>query len=88
MFVISLPLAPLHEERRDDSRQHPRSTRREVPNELPPLSLQGVKVLAVEDEPDALELISRVLTDAGASVQACSNAADGACRRWKAAAWT
>jgi signal transduction histidine kinase len=76
MFIISLPLAPLAEERQDESRQHPRTVRREVPDDAPGLSLEGLKVLAVEDEPDALELIGRVLTDAGASVQCCSNGPD------------
>jgi CheY-like chemotaxis protein len=75
VFTISLPLVPLHLERTDDSRQHPRSMRREVSDEIPPTSLDGAKVLAVEDEPDALELIGRVLTDAGGQVTACANGA-------------
>jgi signal transduction histidine kinase/DNA-binding response OmpR family regulator len=76
VFVISLPLVPLHAERADESRQHPRSTRRDLPDDIPPASLEGVKVLAVEDEPDALELIGRVLADAGGMVKACASATE------------
>jgi signal transduction histidine kinase/DNA-binding response OmpR family regulator len=76
VFVISLPLVPLHAERADESRQHPRTTRRDLPDDMPPASLKGVKVLAVEDEPDALELIGRVLADAGGTAKACASATE------------
>jgi signal transduction histidine kinase/DNA-binding response OmpR family regulator len=78
VFVVSLPLAPVAQERLepDVTRQHPRAARRDVQDQAPRLSLDGIAVLAVEDEPDALEIIVRVLTDAGAEVEGCSNAAD------------
>jgi CheY-like chemotaxis protein/nitrogen-specific signal transduction histidine kinase len=47
--------------------------------ELPPpvaLPLSGVKVLAVDDDPDALELASTILGGAGASMRTCRSAAD------------
>jgi signal transduction histidine kinase/DNA-binding response OmpR family regulator len=77
-FIVALPLAPVAHDssERDTNRQHPRVARRDVQDEAPRLSLTGVHVLAVEDEPDALELIIRVLADAGAEVHGCSNAAD------------
>jgi signal transduction histidine kinase/CheY-like chemotaxis protein len=56
-----------------------------VPAELPPQSanvadtvpaLHGVKVLAVDDNADALEIVTRILHDAGASVQAAVSGAE------------
>ncbi|HEY8360161.1 MAG TPA: response regulator, partial [Ramlibacter sp.] len=38
--------------------------------------LHGVPVLVVDDEPDVLELLNRVLSEAGADVVAVANAAD------------
>jgi CheY-like chemotaxis protein len=40
------------------------------------LSLVGVTVLVVDDEPDARQLVRRVLADAGASVSAVGSAAE------------
>jgi hypothetical protein len=56
-----------------------------VPAELPQQSasvadtvpaLHGVKVLAVDDNADALEIVTRILHDAGASVQAAGSGAE------------
>jgi CheY-like chemotaxis protein/anti-sigma regulatory factor (Ser/Thr protein kinase) len=44
------------------------------PVELPTPRLDGLHVLFVDDEPDARELVSMVLTDAGASVSSASSA--------------
>jgi signal transduction histidine kinase len=41
---------------------------------LPTPRLDGLKVLFVDDEPDARELVTMVLSDAGAAVQAASSA--------------
>jgi signal transduction histidine kinase/CheY-like chemotaxis protein len=73
-FVITLPIAALrapagHEE---DAAGRPAS--------LPPaeaVNLAGIKVLVVDDQPDACELIGRVLTQAGAEVVTASSAAEG-----------
>ncbi|HEY2748772.1 MAG TPA: response regulator [Polyangia bacterium] len=46
------------------------------PVALPTPRLDGLRVLFVDDEPDARELVSMVLTDAGATVQAAGSAAE------------
>jgi CheY-like chemotaxis protein len=45
-----------------------------APVPLPTPRLDGLHVLFVDDEPDARELVSMVLTDAGASVRAAGSA--------------
>lgn len=40
-------------------------------------ALEGIRVLVVDDEPDALELISAVLAEAGAIVETARSAAEG-----------
>jgi PAS domain S-box-containing protein len=59
-FTVALPLAtaPL------DHHLSPRGARRDISK------LKGVKVLAVEDEPDALELVQRIFEQHGAAVLA------------------
>ena len=42
--------------------------------------LDGLKVLVVDDEPDALDLIRRILTDAGATVSVTASADDAIAR--------
>ncbi len=72
-FIISLPLAPV---RGGELREHPTSPK-------PPtldcdrVQLQGVKVLVVDDEPDARELLKRVLTQCQAEVTTAENGKDG-----------
>jgi CheY-like chemotaxis protein len=66
-FTISLPLAYAR------AMEHP-------PAALMPVdgpSLRGVRVLVVEDDRAARELIERVLKDSGASVESCSSVDDG-----------
>jgi PAS domain S-box-containing protein len=66
-FCIELPLMALHPPESHTRREHPRS-----PTLIGGLgdhpSLAGIKVLAVDDEPDARNLIRRVLEDCGAKV--------------------
>jgi PAS domain S-box-containing protein len=72
-FIVSLPLAPI---RRGEKREHPKAP-------SPPtfdcqeVSLQGIKVLLVDDEPDARSLISRLLIQCKADVIACASADEG-----------
>jgi PAS domain S-box-containing protein len=70
-FRVRLPLMIVHPEPLEASRAHPRTERRE------PLSglgdLHGVRVLAVDDEEDALALLRLVLETAGAEVTAIAS---------------
>jgi PAS domain S-box-containing protein len=65
-FRVRLPLMIVHAEPPDPRREHPRTDR------LAPLTalgdLRGVRVLAVDDEEDALMLLKVVLETAGAEV--------------------
>src|SRR5688572_14269890 len=56
----------VHPEARRTTREHPRTERREPLTGL--ADLQGIRVLAVDDEEDALTLLRVVLETAGADV--------------------
>ncbi|HWU89359.1 MAG TPA: ATP-binding protein [Kofleriaceae bacterium] len=62
-FVVSLPLRAIRE---DEHSEHP--TARTWPIQRAEIQLSGVKVLVVDDEPDARELLKSVLAEAGAAV--------------------
>ncbi|MDB5034909.1 MAG: rpfC [Chlorobi bacterium] len=65
-FTVILPLAVVHSDE-DGDRQHPKvETGAPIEYELP--SLKGISVLVVDDEPDARDLVRRVLESAGAEV--------------------
>jgi PAS domain S-box-containing protein len=73
-FRLKIPLMIVHPLRDDVPRVHPRSDagtpRRAVAD------LRGVSVLAIDDEPDALALVSEVLQAAGARVTTAASAAE------------
>jgi PAS domain S-box-containing protein len=64
-FVVTLPLIMLPKEDRSD-RVHPTAV--DLPDNIPVPRLDDVRVLIVDDEADALELIRRVLETQGAKV--------------------
>jgi signal transduction histidine kinase/ActR/RegA family two-component response regulator len=66
-FVVTLPLRGV-QGLPAASRPHERMTR--------PARLDGVRVLVVDDDPDAVELVSAILRAAGATVNACTSARD------------
>lgn len=70
-FIIALPLMVVHE--RDDGREHPANAQSGQPELSAPM-LAGVKALVVDDEPDARELICRVLQKRGAEVAVAASA--------------
>lgn len=74
-FIVALPLAVVHENGSED-RQHPRSHLSPPPldGELP--MLDGLKVLVVDDEPDARDVLRRVLQHRRAAVFLASGARD------------
>ena len=73
-FRVKLPVLIVHQLREDRPRVHPRSV--SPAGTFPRSELRNVHVLAVDDEPDALEVVSRFLEAAGARVTAARSAAD------------
>jgi PAS domain S-box-containing protein len=76
-FRVSLPLMATIEDalEPDVSRQHPkRSASLSAIEEIAPGDLSGLKVLVVDDEPDARSLIQRLLQDCHASVVTAGSA--------------
>ena len=70
-FRVRLPLMIVHPEPAETRREHPRSERNVA---MTPLGdLRGVRVLAVDDEEDALTLLRAVLETAGAEVTTVSS---------------
>ena len=65
-FRVRLPLMIVQPGQIQIPREHPRTERRDVMNGLG--DLQGVRVLAIDDEEDALTLLRVVLETAGADV--------------------
>lgn len=70
-FVVELPLNAL---RAPADRDHPASERA-VPLAGDPLDLAGLRVLVVDDEPDARELVRQLLGECRAEVSTASSAA-------------
>jgi len=65
-FRVSLPVMIVHPESFQTTREHPRTERREALTALG--DLRGIRVLAVDDEEDALTLLKVALEAAGAEV--------------------
>jgi CheY-like chemotaxis protein/anti-sigma regulatory factor (Ser/Thr protein kinase) len=65
--TVRLPLVIVHHRATDGTRQHPR-TSRNLATIVHTTELVNLKVLVVDDQPDARVLVERVLTDSGAKV--------------------
>jgi CheY-like chemotaxis protein len=72
-FIVSLPLAPV---RLEDRRDHPRTTKTPY-FDCEDLNLGGIRVLVVDDEPDARELLKRILRQCKADVIVAGSADEG-----------
>jgi PAS domain S-box-containing protein len=72
-FTVHLPLTAVQRSADGERRHHPR-TAKDAPQDYRLANLAGVKVLVVDDEPDARDLLSRVLTDCGAEVLTAASA--------------
>jgi signal transduction histidine kinase/CheY-like chemotaxis protein len=72
-FIVALPLAPI---RVGEKREHPASLKPGA-LEFERVRLPGVKVLVVDDEPDARELLKRVLSQCEAEVTTAQNGREG-----------
>lgn len=73
-FIIALPLASARLETEPDGR-HPQAGSSGEPVEAMP-DLTGIRVLAVDDEADARELIKRILARCGAIVETAGSGAE------------
>ncbi len=72
-FVINLPVLILHSSHQDESRIHSTSSPSVREHEL--VDLSNLKILVVDDEPDARELVRRLLVECGAMVKTVESAA-------------
>ena len=70
VFTVRLPVRAVHSEAPEPAVSTPKA-----PDS--PASLKGLRIVIVDDEPNARDLVKRVLTDAGASVS-CAGSADEA----------
>ena len=73
-FTVRLPLAVALVAAGSPERQHPTTTATVGPAQ-PLVRLDGLRVLVVDDDADALSLIAAILGQAGATVDLCSSAA-------------
>jgi CheY-like chemotaxis protein len=74
-FRVRLPLMIVHPDGANRRREHPRMPRLDALSGL--ADLHGVRVLAIDDEADALGLLKLVLETAGAEVTTVSSAREG-----------
>jgi PAS domain S-box-containing protein len=75
-FIVNLPLTVFHPPPDPRRREHPKSRPRELP--IPPsVSLDKVRVLVVDDDPDARNLLRVVLEATGAVVCTAGSAKEG-----------
>ena len=75
-FTVVLPLIQTPDAARDERRQHTSAGERgSLSFECPP-RLDGLKVLVVDDEPDARELLTAILRSCGADVSTAGSAAE------------
>ena len=72
-FAVTLPLSPVRATPEDDDRVHPTAVSGAGPSKDGP-SLNGVRVLVVDDEPDGRALVRRILEGCGAEVLAAGSA--------------
>jgi PAS domain S-box-containing protein len=74
-FRVRLPLMIVHEHGIRETREHPRTDKRGPLTKLG--NLGGVRVVAIDDEEDALGLLRAVLETAGAEVTTVASATEG-----------
>jgi PAS domain S-box-containing protein len=75
-FIVSLPLTVFHPPPDQGEREHPKSKALGLP--VPPtISLEGIRILAVDDDTDARSLLKVLLESAGATAYLASSAKEG-----------
>jgi CheY-like chemotaxis protein len=73
-FCLELPLMMLHPPRQETERIHPGTHWPTTAAWKDQPSLEGITVLSVDDEPDALQLVKRLLEQCGAKVVTATSA--------------
>jgi signal transduction histidine kinase/CheY-like chemotaxis protein len=74
-FIVNLPVRAAKIEESRTERIHPAMS--DVSPDVPLIRLDGLKVLAIDDDCDSLQLIRRLLESAGASVVQAASAREG-----------
>jgi CheY-like chemotaxis protein len=74
-FTVTLPVAPIHRREEAGGRAHP-AAHDTLPAHECPERLDGLRVLVIDDEADARELLAAGLGQCGAKVTAASSARD------------
>ena len=69
-FIVSLPISVVHTLDNHENLQHVKVDRQETLLHTP--DLKGIKVMIVDDEPDAIGLVQRIMESRGAVVKACA----------------
>ncbi|HUF24202.1 MAG TPA: response regulator, partial [Vicinamibacterales bacterium] len=77
--TVSLPLLAVYQQADAGGRVHPASELPQAPA-APSRELEGIRVLVVDDQPDARDLLTRVLEDGGAEVVAASSGEEALAR--------
>jgi PAS domain S-box-containing protein len=77
-FVVALPLTPIHAEINEPvrPREHPAAGNGSPVSRLACDQLRGVTVVAVDDEPDGVAVVRRLLIECGAIVRTANSAAE------------
>jgi CheY-like chemotaxis protein/nitrogen-specific signal transduction histidine kinase len=73
-FTVSLPVAPIRSS--SQKREHP-TTPTHTLSDCHGVDIAGIKVLIVDDEPDARDIIERMLVECEAEVMTAASAAEG-----------
>jgi PAS domain S-box-containing protein len=76
IVTVALPLTAVHQRADDAEREHPKTERAAVTRSPAVAELAGLKVLVVDDQRDARDLVKRVLEDSGAEVFPAGSAAE------------
>ncbi|HEX9959726.1 MAG TPA: ATP-binding protein, partial [Pyrinomonadaceae bacterium] len=74
-FTVTLPLAIVHNQSFEETREIFHSTRAQISFNCPP-QLDGLRILVVDDETDAREMLTFVLNQCQAEVRSASSAAE------------
>ena len=77
VFTVKLPILAIRKLRMRSPGKRTKNAPAETPSRIDSLpSLAGIKVLAVDDEPDARQLLTELFARSGADIKTCGSVAD------------